>query len=266
MCAAYTPARRDMLAAQFSVDPRDHAIPPHAYPGSMTPIVRRSFDNPSSGQREAVSAMFGMVPHWADLKLARQTYNSRSETTATKPSFRNAWRQRQFCVIPVASIYEPCYESGRPVRWQISHRDGAHLGIAGIWERRTAPGGVGELLSFSMLTVNADDDPLMQRFHKPNDEKRSVVFLHPDQYDAWLDASVEQAPDFLRLFPAGELLGIPAPRAPVTQAERKDGEQDDRRDDKRDGRQHQKQDRKQDRKQDEAPAQGNMFAEPPASH
>jgi putative SOS response-associated peptidase YedK len=101
MCAAYTPSRRDQLAAHFSVDPREHVIAPDAYPGSMAPIVRRSFDNPASGQREAVSAMFGMVPHWADLKLARQTYNSRSETTAAKPSFRNAWRQRQFCVIPV---------------------------------------------------------------------------------------------------------------------------------------------------------------------
>lgn len=224
MCAAYTPARRDVLASHFGADPRDFPIVPHAYPGSMAPIVRRSFDNPASGQREAVSAMFGMVPDWADLKLARQTYNSRSETTAIKPSFRHAWKERQFCVIPVSAIYEPCYESGRAVRWEISHREGLPLGIAGIWERRTAPGGVGELLSFSMLTVNADGDPLMQRFHRPTDEKRSVVFLHPQQYDDWLGASLQAAPELLRLFPAAELVGFAAPKSGITPMEKNDGE------------------------------------------
>jgi putative SOS response-associated peptidase YedK len=118
--------------------------------------------------------------------------------------------------VPVESIYEPNYETGRAVRWRIGHRDGMPLGIAGIWERRGAPGGVGELLSFSMLTVNADGDPLMQRFHRPQDEKRSVVFLHPDQYDAWLDAPLADAPDFLRLFPAAELVGLPAPSTRAT--------------------------------------------------
>ena len=146
MCANYTPSRRDQLASRFGVDPREYVFKPEAYPGSMAPIVRRSVDNPESGPLEVVSAMFGMVPHWADLKLARQTYNSRSETTAAKPSFRNAWRQRQFCVIPAASIYEPNYETGRAVRWQIGYRDGVPLGIAGIWERRAAPTGIGELL------------------------------------------------------------------------------------------------------------------------
>jgi len=33
------------------------------------------------------------------------------------------------------------------------------------------------------LTVNADDHPLMKRFHKPNDEKRSVVIVPPTQYE-----------------------------------------------------------------------------------
>lgn len=212
MCANYTPSRRDQLASQFGVDPREYVFKPEAYPGSMAPIVRRSVDNPESGPLEVVSAMFGMVPHWADLKLARQTYNSRSETTATKPSFRHAWRQRQFCIIPAESIFEPCYETGEPVRWEIRHRDGDALGIAGIWEIRTGEKDKPALVSFSMLTVNADGDPMMQRFHKPGDEKRSVVVLPPDRYQAWIDTPIEEAPAFLTLFPASELVAAPAPR------------------------------------------------------
>jgi endonuclease YncB( thermonuclease family) len=51
--------------------------------------------------------MFGMVPYWADTKLARQTYNARTETVATKPSFRNAFKRAQFCIVPANSFFEP---------------------------------------------------------------------------------------------------------------------------------------------------------------
>lgn len=212
MCANYTPARRDELASHFGVDPRDYVFKPEAFPGYMAPIIRPVQEHLDDGRIELVSAMFGMVPHWADTKLARQTYNSRTETAATKPSFRHAWKRRQFCVIPAETIFEPCYETGRPVRWAIRHRDGAPLGVAGIWESKPGEGGKPDLLSFSMLTVNADEHPLMRRFHKPGDEKRSVVFLRPDQYAAWLHAEVDDAPEFFVGFPADKLVAAPAPR------------------------------------------------------
>jgi putative SOS response-associated peptidase YedK len=212
MCANYIPTSRDQLAQYFGVDPREYEFKPETYPGYLAPMIRLSHDNPLSGQLEVVSAMFGMVPHWADVKLARQTYNSRSETTAVKPAFRSAWKRGQFCVIPVDSIYEPSYETGKPVRWRIRHADGRAMGVAGIWEfKADGPRGA-PLLSFSMLTVNADDDPLMKKFHKPTDEKRSVVFLHPDQHESWIHSTPEQAPSFLKLYPADELTAAPAPR------------------------------------------------------
>ena len=45
--------------------------------------------------------------------------------------------------------------------------------------------------SFTMLTVNADDHPVMRRFHKPCDEKRTPVILDGEQIEAWLSASTE---------------------------------------------------------------------------
>jgi hypothetical protein len=53
--------------------------------------------------------MFGMVPHWADTRLARQTYNARTET-GRKPSFRNARQRNQFCIIPAAN-FSASYET-----------------------------------------------------------------------------------------------------------------------------------------------------------
>jgi putative SOS response-associated peptidase YedK len=52
-----------------------------------------------------------------------------------------------------------------------------------------------------MLTVNAYGHPLMHRFHKPNDEKRMLVILRPEQYDDWLNCPVEDASGFFTRYP-----------------------------------------------------------------
>jgi putative SOS response-associated peptidase YedK len=52
-----------------------------------------------------------------------------------------------------------------------------------------------------MLTINADGHELMCQFHKPVDEKRMVVILPTDSYDAWLKAKPEQSMDFMRQYP-----------------------------------------------------------------
>ncbi len=211
MCSNYTPPKPDAVRRHFGVHnvPEDYKA--ETYPGYLAPIVRRADDG--SGELECLNACFGMVPHWAELTLARHTYNARTETVASKPSFRHAFAKRQWCIIPVESFFEPSYESGRAVRWKIARDDGALLGIAGLWEWRPT-GGQDDLplLSFTMLTMNADNHPLMQRFHRPEDEKRMPVLLDPPQYAAWLQSSKEQFPDFLRPYPAQHLMSAAAPR------------------------------------------------------
>ncbi|MEX3968153.1 hypothetical protein AB4Y42_39210 [Paraburkholderia sp. EG286B] len=57
-----------------------------------------------------------------------------------------------------------------------------------------------------MLTLNAEAHPLMNRFHKPGSEKRSVVILRPDEYEDWLTAkSPDEARSFLSLYPASSM-------------------------------------------------------------
>jgi putative SOS response-associated peptidase YedK len=58
----------------------------------------------------------------------------------------------------------------------------------------------------------------MQRFHKPDDEKRMVVILRPDQYDDWLHCSAEDAPQFFERYPAELLTSHAAPRSAKPQA------------------------------------------------
>jgi hypothetical protein len=64
-----------------------------------------------------------------------------------------------------------------------------------------------------MLTVNADEHPLMRRFHRPGEEKRMVVVLDPDDYAAWLSCPVAEAPRFFRLG-EGPLDATPEPLPP----------------------------------------------------
>ncbi|MBW3496992.1 SOS response-associated peptidase [Janthinobacterium sp. NKUCC08_JDC] len=212
MCADYTPSRKEQIENQFGVRSPQLELPPEAWPGYMAPILRGSHEAP--GELEIAPAMFGMVPHWAEHKLARQTYNARTETVASKPSFRSAWKRKQFCIIPAANFFEPNYETGKPVRWRIERADGGPVAIAGIWEYRPAD----QLLSFSMLTINADGHPLMHRFHKPDDEKRMVMILDPDQYQGWLDGSLVTEQNVYRQYPSDLLVAQPDPLPPRTRA------------------------------------------------
>lgn len=216
MCANYTPSKREAFSHHYGLERAIFDLPPESFPGYFSPILRASRED--AGAPECVPAVFGMVPHWADMKLSRQTYNARTETVAAKPAFRNAWKRNQFCIVPAENFFEPSYESGKPVRWRIEHADQRPLSIAGIWEWRPAgPDGL-PLLSFSMLTINADAHPLMSRFHKPGEEKRMVVLLEPEQYQGWLEGALVNDAGVYQPYPAERLRAVADPMPPRTKA------------------------------------------------
>ena len=85
-------------------------------------------------EREALPGQLGLIPHWAtDTTVARHMYNARSETVASKPSFRDAWRHGQRCIVPAEAFYEPDWRSGKAVPTRIARADGEPMGIAGLW-------------------------------------------------------------------------------------------------------------------------------------
>lgn len=215
MCANYTPGRNERNQEHFGVSFEALDERPEAFPTNLVPIIR---PGAKPNTLEAVHASFGMVPHWAELKLARQTYNARTETVATKPSYRNAWKKKQFCIIPAANIFEPCYETGKPIRWRIWHAKDRPFGIAGIWEFKPDGSDGKPLISCSMLTINATGHPLMQRFHKPEDEKRMVVILDPAQYHDWIAGTLIESVDDFQRYPAEQLQAVSDPLPPRVKA------------------------------------------------
>lgn len=217
MCSSYTPPKPKRLHEYFGVHCAAAGLKPETYPGYLAPVIRLADDG--SDTVECVVACFGMVPHWAELKLARHIYNARSETVDSKPSFRHAFAKRQYCIIPAESFFEPNYESGKAEYWKIARVDEQPLGVAGIWEWRPNGGPEDQpLISFSMLTINADEHPLMQRFHRPEDEKRMVVLLQPEQFQDWLHAKPADVPKYLKPCPAELLKAEPAARVALSKA------------------------------------------------
>lgn len=162
-------------------------------------MIRIAPDDGSGSSTLVVDdAIFRFVPDFiAKLDWARKTYNARAETIATKPTYRQAWAKSQRCIIPADWIYEFNHETGKPVRWNIHLAGGVPMGIAGIFNTVTHPDGR-EMFTMSMVTVNADDHPVMSRFHAPGDEKRMVVILDPSDYSNYLSCPVDQASSYFK--------------------------------------------------------------------
>lgn len=115
------------------------------------------------------------------------------------------------------SFDEPCWESGKNVWWRFRRLDGQPWGLAGLWNTWTDKD-TGEVIeSYTMLTVNADCHPIMNRMHKPDpklppdqQDKRSVVAIERRDLEQWLRGSGEEAstllvPPPVKLIDAGPL-------------------------------------------------------------
>jgi len=202
MCANYKSLTKiESLVAYFGVSPQAARVPANlvdeVWPCRLAPFIRLD----ENGRRCAETGNWGLLPVFAkEVAYGRNTYNSRAETAHSKNSFRAAWKRSQRCIVPALRVYEQNYETGKPVRWAVENENGLPMGVAGLWtDHPTLKTAAGEpVLSFTMLTVNADGHPVYSRFHAPGDEKRMPVFLDPSEHDTWLTCSPDEASEFFR--------------------------------------------------------------------
>ncbi|NOU24100.1 MAG: SOS response-associated peptidase [Methylotenera sp.] len=212
MCSNFQPIKNhhaNWVKQHFNCNLPNAEWRSEAYPTYPAPFIYLE-----NGQPRCELAQFGLVPHWATdkKKFGLKTYNARSETVHEKPSYRSAWKERRFGLVLAESFYEPNWESGKAVRWRIKRADSEPTVIASIWERFIDKE-TGEIIfSFSMLTINANGHEVMKHFHKPEDEKRSVVVLNDSQYLPWLNANHDDARSMLNLAPSDFLMSEEAPR------------------------------------------------------
>jgi putative SOS response-associated peptidase YedK len=162
--------------------------------------------------RELGVGQFGFVPQWvksaSDAKLrSTKMVNARSETVTTSNNFRDAWLAGQRCIVPMMAFFEDDWRSGKAVPTRITRVDGKPMGVAGICERWAKDGT--EIISFTLLTVNANSHALLHRYQHNGNEKRMPVILGEGAYDAWLHTNPEKAREFMRAFSASLLTANP---------------------------------------------------------
>lgn len=210
MCVNYLPPTQEQFE-RFDVQPPGIGIwPTEIWQDYAAPIIRTNRD----GGREAIVATFGMVPKNRIPSGVKKysTMNARAESVGSLRSYSKAWKTSQLCLVPMQCFYEPNWETGKHIRWRIAMQDGSPFAVAGLW--REWPEEDGQVsYSFTQLTVNADDHEVMKHFHRPGEEKRSLVIIPASEYDDWLNCrNPEVARTYMSLYPAELMASAPAPK------------------------------------------------------
>ena len=147
---------------------------------------------------------WGLIPSWAkDIKISYSTINARSETVATKPAFRAAFRQRR-CLIPSSGYYEWKTQGKLKQPYYIYPKNADVFFYAGLWESWQSP--EGEIESYALLTR-----PATKTLHAVHD-RMSVLLQQPD-LQTWLSADTQQAGKLLQQHQPAALQWHPVDKA-----------------------------------------------------
>jgi putative SOS response-associated peptidase YedK len=132
---------------------------------------------------------WGLVPSWAkDVKIGSRMINAVSETAATKPAFRSAFRRRR-CLVLADGFYEWRKEGKQRIPLYFSQKSGEPMAFAGLWESWKSPDG-DWIRSCTILTTAANS--FIEPVHN-----RMPVILSSETEPLWLDPLTE-TPDNLQ--------------------------------------------------------------------
>lgn len=192
MCGRFSlTASGEDLAEAFGLEDPPELAPRYNIAPSQPVLVVRS----QGGRRAAASLRWGLPPSGPE--QPELLINARSETAATRPAFRDAYRRRR-CLIPADGFYE--WKRGRegPRPFHIRRADRRLLAFAGLWNPAPSLPGAEEGACV-ILTTGAN--ALVASIHD-----RMPVILPPESYDGWLSGSAPEGP-------ALELMFRPFPEA-----------------------------------------------------
>lgn len=208
MCGRYVSAAPpDELAKYFSATLPEQALEENYNVAPTTDVYTvRAKD----GERHIDTLRWGLVPFWAkDMKIGSKMINARSETVASKPAFRRAFKKRR-CLIPADGFFEwQKIEGSKTKQPYFIHRvDEEPLVFAGLWEVWYPKDDEGNdvadaapVATCTILTCAANET--MAPVHD-----RMPVMIAPNRWDDWLDPEADL--DFM------SSLMVPAPNSLLT--------------------------------------------------
>jgi len=133
---------------------------------------------------------WGLVPYYmtdkaSAMALRPQTVNCISEEMYEKPSFRDAAKNEQRCLIPVTGFFEWRWldEQGTvKVPYYVTFRDQKIRSMAGLYSRWKDKETGEYYYSYTVLTTKANS--ILDYVH--NNKKRMPVFIAPEDEKTWL--------------------------------------------------------------------------------
>lgn len=139
-------------------------------PSRWVPIIRAT----SGGDSLVIDkARWGFVPHWVkDEKPKLQPANTRSDSVAVKPYFRDSFKRRR-CLFIASGFYEWRALGGGKQPFNITSLDGSPLLMAGVWDTWNGDD--------TAAIITTDSNSLMAVIHD-----RMPVIISRDQAYDWV--------------------------------------------------------------------------------
>jgi putative SOS response-associated peptidase YedK len=133
---------------------------------------------------------WGLIPSWTrnleDANLIRyKTFNARSESIDTKPSFASSFKTRR-CIIPLKGFFEWQHVGKAKLPWYIHQSDNEILSVAGLYDEWIVSNTDEIFTTFSIVTTDANN--LMAEIH--NSGKRMPAILDKQAELQWIDLSI----------------------------------------------------------------------------
>ena len=153
-------------------------------------------------RRAVVRYRWGLVPSWAEPRLASRAFNARAESLATSGLFRDAYRRRR-CLVPVDGFYEWRRDGARRLPMRIHDPDDRPLALAGLWTGRRDDGTGEWLRTFTIVTTRPNE--FMAAIHD-----RMPVVIPQELWATWLEPTPREPGELRALLEPREDLALAA--------------------------------------------------------
>lgn len=209
MCNLYSSTTAQQAMRQlFKVDAdRDHlgnAKPQAAiWPKYEAPVVRLTDD----GDREMLYMRWGFLTPKVSKTTGKPLFpsawnNARADKVVSNGLWKQSFQERR-CLVPASSFREAKGRNPATDFWFALKGDEPRppFAFAGMW-RGFQPGLDGEIeqqLTHTIITTTANE------IVKPVHADRMPVILNPENYEAWLHGSVDDALALLKPYPAEKM-------------------------------------------------------------
>lgn len=199
MCGRYAiDLQPGLISEYYGVEiPARFSASYNVAPSQNVPVVCRKDD-----ARSLAFMRWGLIPYWAK-NPDKPMINARSETINSKPSFKNAFRQRR-CILPASGFYEWRKIGNRKIPHYIHLSEESPMSFAGIWEQWRSPAGE-TIETCAILTTAANS--VVAPIHD-----RMPVILSSDNFGYWLERGVKDPGKLMALlapYPDKEIIAYP---------------------------------------------------------